>query len=465
MANFAPTSSPLSGSTRTAVLSTIQTASSELIQRYMAYLNYTPQSSEEEVPASPTPVNRKSKRQRLAQAPKNTETLKITSRTTVKEVEHRLTLPSLWPIPKESTAIVLDLSGQSAPLNAEGKPLTVDAWLRQEDQDSWKTCTTGNRSKEGIPVPLLGGTLCRRVLQKCNGIVACSELDPALLEGYERWEMDLEKCQSLFEAQEIQRQLEPSSAKAVVAKQGSCPKPGCPGSATMVKFTLFSGQNIDLEGMECFVGKRCTQVFHPTTGLKQKNCSAQPHNHPPFPALKPNAEAKEAAAQCFLAAGGVTAKPSSVDTGPTTLALLGQPLSGKFPAFRDKRKLRDFVQSQRLEEAPLGLEWLGIINAAEEDGRLPANEHDSNSLEAFRLIWDGFFRAVESTTRHSLQFKVFHKNGNLCAIICDAEAAQAQALGEYFMKINRPTVSGIEEALPERLLLYAFKSCLFHFNQ
>ncbi|KZO99138.1 hypothetical protein CALVIDRAFT_477574 [Calocera viscosa TUFC12733] len=259
---------------------------------------------------------------------------------------------------------------------------------------------------------------------------------------------------------------------------------------------------------------------------------AQPHNHPPFPALKPNAEAKEAAAQCFLAAGGVTAKPSSVDTGPTTLALLGQPLSGKFPAFRDKRKLRDFVQSQRLEEAPLGLEWLGIINAAEEDGRLPANEQyiratisqpgihvvvtmnpvlaelihkcrflacdftfkrvhghfnewevasfldginenislarlysDSNSLEAFRLIWDGFFRAVESTTRHSLQFKVFHKNGNLCAIICDAEAAQAQALGKYFMKINRPTVSGIEEALPERLLLYAFKSCLFHFNQ
>ncbi|KZO91394.1 hypothetical protein CALVIDRAFT_530882 [Calocera viscosa TUFC12733] len=171
MDNFAPTSSPLSGSTRTAVLSTIQTSSSELIQSYMAYLNYTLQSSEEEEQASPTPVNRKSKR--LAQAPPDTETVKIASHTAAKVVEHCLTLPSLWPIPKESTAVVLDLSGQSAPLNAEGNPLTIDAWLCQEDQNS------------------------------------CSK----------HWEMNLEKCQSLFEAQEIQRQLEPSSAKAVVVKE------------------------------------------------------------------------------------------------------------------------------------------------------------------------------------------------------------------------------------------------------
>ncbi|KZO94528.1 hypothetical protein CALVIDRAFT_580235 [Calocera viscosa TUFC12733] len=258
----------------------------------------------------------------------------------------------------------------------------------------------------------------------------------------------------------------------------------------------------------------------------------QPHNHPSFPEHKLSAEAKQAAAQCFLAAGGVTAKPSTVDSGATTLALLGQPLSGKFPSFRDKRKVRDFVHAQRLEVAPLGLEWLGIINAAEEDGRLPANEQyirstisqqgihivvtmnpvlaelihtcrflacdftfkrvhgkfnewevasfldginenltlarlysDSMSLEAFRLIWDGFFRAVETTTRHSLHFKAFHKSGNLSTIICDADAPQAQALGEYFLKINRPMVSGIEESLPERLLLYAFKSCIFHFNQ
>ncbi|KZT61498.1 hypothetical protein CALCODRAFT_506085 [Calocera cornea HHB12733] len=299
----------------------------------------------------------------------------------------------------ETTAYLVDLSSQSAPLNKERKPITIDTWLRQEDQDSWLTVSNGNHSRKGVQVPLLGATECRTVAMKCRGVVACSEFDPALLEGYERRDNDLEKHQALLEAQELQRATEAATPCSVLASyycavtQSACPKSGCLGSAQMVRFTecavpkqgkfwyiscsqttplerqhhclyyipthinenellkLFNGEGSTLEGLESFLGKHCTQIFHPTTGLKQKSCKS-----------KPSHEAKQAAIQAYQSTGGIAAKPSTVDSGPTTLVLLGESLSQKYPSWHDRRRLQEFVGSQRLEEAPLGLEWMeGVL--------------------------------------------------------------------------------------------------------
>ncbi|KZO94490.1 hypothetical protein CALVIDRAFT_528725 [Calocera viscosa TUFC12733] len=273
MSETLPTSSPFSDSSDGAILSSIQSASSELIERYISYLKipaeiaslpyYTqnrawiskttfglflrsltgqpespirPLLQAQKRPISPSPgasaspvsegleqdsptlVGKNSKRQRLSKPSKHPDMIEITSRTHVKKIEHRFSLPSLWPVPKEATAFVVDLSGQSAPLNGEGKQIPIDTWMRQEDQDSWKAVSNGRRSGTGIPVAILDGVPCRRVMLRCNGLVACSELDPALLEGYERWDMDMEGRQSVFEAQDAQRVAEPANAQAVIAK-------------------------------------------------------------------------------------------------------------------------------------------------------------------------------------------------------------------------------------------------------
>ncbi|KZP01335.1 hypothetical protein CALVIDRAFT_559953 [Calocera viscosa TUFC12733] len=118
----------------------------------------------------------------------------------------------------------------------------------------------------------------------------------------------------------MQRAAEPATAQSVLVNfyravtQAAYPKSGCLGHATMIKFTtgtvpkqgkfwfigcsnwtpedchdhiqhyvpnnidegellqLFSGKKINLEGMEAFISKQCTQLFHPSTGLKQKSC-------------------------------------------------------------------------------------------------------------------------------------------------------------------------------------------------
>ena len=46
-------------------------------------------------------------------------------------------------------------------------------------------------------------------------------------------------------------------------------------------------------------------------------------------------------------------------TAPSTVAILGMPLSSKHDGFRNKRILQDGVRAQKKKEAPAGLQWNG----------------------------------------------------------------------------------------------------------
>jgi hypothetical protein len=48
-------------------------------------------------------------------------------------------------------------------------------------------------------------------------------------------------------------------------------------------------------------------------------------------------------------------------TAPSTLAILGVPLSAKHGSYRNKRALQDAVRAGKEKEAPAGLQWNGKL--------------------------------------------------------------------------------------------------------
>jgi hypothetical protein len=48
-------------------------------------------------------------------------------------------------------------------------------------------------------------------------------------------------------------------------------------------------------------------------------------------------------------------------TAPSTIAILGMPLSMKHDSYRNKRALRDRVRAQKKKETPAGLQWNGML--------------------------------------------------------------------------------------------------------
>jgi hypothetical protein len=49
---------------------------------------------------------------------------------------------------------------------------------------------------------------------------------------------------------------------------------------------------------------------------------------------------------------------------PSTLAILGMPLSAKHDSYHNKRALQDAVRAGKEKEAPAGLQWNGTLNKA-----------------------------------------------------------------------------------------------------
>ncbi|KZT34311.1 hypothetical protein SISSUDRAFT_1065412 [Sistotremastrum suecicum HHB10207 ss-3] len=87
------------------------------------------------------------------------------------------------------------------------------------------------------------------------------------------------------------------------------------------------------------------------------------------------------------------------------------------------------------------------------------------TTEAFKRVWEEFFAAIENATGQKLLMLPFHGEGKLCAIICDAEPAQAKGLGLVLARLNDPRISGINETDPDILLTYIFKVCVQHYDR
>lgn len=64
---------------------------------------------------------------------------------------------------------------------------------------------------------------------------------------------------------------------------------------------------------------------------------------------------------------------------PTTIALLGMPLSQKHDAFRNKKLMSEKVKENKLVAAPSGLQWQGIYF-------LQSSAHSNGSIGLIKVL-------------------------------------------------------------------------------
>ncbi|KAJ7193605.1 hypothetical protein GGX14DRAFT_577060 [Mycena pura] len=90
---------------------------------------------------------------------------------------------------------------------------------------------------------------------------------------------------------------------------------------------------------------------------------------------------------------------------------------------------------------------------------------NSNTREAFKLLFIQLFEVVERVTGRELQLRPFRPDGNCRVIILDGEIPQAQGFGDFLLGYNDPDISGIHSRDPLELVLYSLKCCQVHFQR
>ena len=94
---------------------------------------------------------------------------------------------------------------------------------------------------------------------------------------------------------------------------------------------------------------------------------------------------------------------------------------------------------------------------------------DRNTRNAFGRLFSELFRLIPELTRSILKFSAFFPddpNALLHAIILDAEAAQAQGLGDELLVYVAKNVSEENKTLPQNtldLLMMVLKTCYVHY--
>ncbi|KAJ6564162.1 hypothetical protein B0H19DRAFT_76035 [Mycena capillaripes] len=141
------------------------------------------------------------------------EAIKVSERTKVFYVERVTGLPSQFPIPRDATAFLINIT-HIPNLDPE---TTVDALLKDQDAHSWSG-STGSRSK--VDAYVLGiffgcadpeaRIACRRAKPRCCGAYSCESLASEFI-NVERRELDPNSRDRLVEAQLRMREIQDSS--------------------------------------------------------------------------------------------------------------------------------------------------------------------------------------------------------------------------------------------------------------
>lgn len=85
---------------------------------------------------------------------------------------------------------------------------------------------------------------------------------------------------------------------------------------------------------------------------------------------------------------------------------------------------------------------------------------------AFRRMWTLFWTTVGRITGHPVKFKPFSGSSEgIRAILVDGCKPQVDALGDFLVKYNDPSVSGIQETDPQKIVEYILKLCSVHFDR
>ncbi|KAL1943444.1 hypothetical protein VTO73DRAFT_4519 [Trametes versicolor] len=109
--------------------------------------------------------------------------------------------------------------------------------------------------------------------------------------------------------------------------------------------------------------------------------------------------------------------------------------------------------------------WLEDIDMRLTVGRIYCTRE---RREDFERIWTLFFGAVNRATGQEVMFKAFAPNvtqAGLRAILVDGCQAQIDGLGDFLVKRNVPSTSGVLESDPQKIVEWVVKICGVHFDR
>ncbi|KAJ7851344.1 hypothetical protein B0H13DRAFT_1905217 [Mycena leptocephala] len=145
------------------------------------------------MPANAKSQTAQSKRNRKSKA-KPDFAIKLTRELGVDEIVELDNVPSTFTVPERPIAYLFDLTKSRELLTMpNGKVLSLDAYIRSEDQDSWRGSTghiAGDSMVAGFIPGLEKKVLCRRAQIYCNGVDTCDLFDENILAGCQRFEPD-----------------------------------------------------------------------------------------------------------------------------------------------------------------------------------------------------------------------------------------------------------------------------------
>ncbi|KAL0952236.1 hypothetical protein HGRIS_006526 [Hohenbuehelia grisea] len=330
---------------------------------------------------------------------------------TVEMVEFLSTLPSSWPIPRVPTAYVIDLSDPAFLIHdKKGAVYSVDALIKNKDQDSWSGSTGGGRNDttSRLPAHLFGINdreyiVCRRSRLRCSGFSACENIEGRFL-NVQRHELDPAQLESLLEAQ-IQSRMQqadhpdkitltfclvlharpcgaidsdgvPCNGKPILKPYRNGPINGKTHFVACSSWSLTwkSGHritripsNVNVERLQrVFSGESlqavmqtCSRIVPVYVGAKLKAC-AYPHNAQGEQSrmVRHSCAAKRVA--------GVTA--GSLEHAPSTQLILNGKTPGEFHAsLHSKRKKNEIVRLTKQIQFPSGFGIEGVLKLFQED--------------------------------------------------------------------------------------------------
>ncbi|KAJ7912629.1 hypothetical protein B0H13DRAFT_1874611 [Mycena leptocephala] len=380
--------------------------------------------------AAVTPSAKKRKGKQKAGQPG----IRLTRELAVDEIVPISTIPATWTVPQIHTAYLVDLHDSQELLKVGKRMVTIDGFIRAEDQDSWGG--SGGHSKgdvhtAGFMPDSTESILCRRSHLYCNGIFTCEFSDQTIFADCKRYEPDEEAMRALWTLELEANEREAASAPGKIARHRYLPFPDNMDLNT-VRFAMQN--NGRLPGPPLTLNEKCPLTVHPRIGkglqhcpyshiingqimvarIVQRKCPTEmiifvpveqlnpdiqkaliflrnPHNHPAHPKTKPSANDKLTLGKAVEAAGivGLTAQ-RLLNASSTALVYTGERVAAVSPAFMDNRRVRSFIDEQKKKEYPRGMGWDGVLHhLSTKEPSLQKSEryiHTAMSKNGFRLV-------------------------------------------------------------------------------
>ncbi|KAJ7834423.1 hypothetical protein B0H13DRAFT_1914089 [Mycena leptocephala] len=351
--------------------------------------------------AAVTPSAKKRKGKQKAGQPG----IRLTRELAVDEIVPISTIPATWTVPRIHTAYLVDLHDSQELLKVGKRMVTIDGFIRAEDQDSWGG--SGGHSKgdvhtAGFMPDSTESILCRRSHLYCNGIFTCEFSDQTIFADCKRYEPDEEAMRALWTLELEANEREAASAPGKIARHRYLPFPDNMDLNT-VRFAMQN--NGRLPGPPLTLNEKFPLTVHPRIGKGLQHCLEQlnpdiqkaliflrnPHNHPAHPKTKPSANDKLTLGKAVEAAGivGLTAQ-RLLNASSTALVYTGERVAAVSPAFMDNRRVRSFIDEQKKKEYPRGMGWDGVLHhlSTKEPSLLESERyiHTAMSKNGFRLV-------------------------------------------------------------------------------